>query len=218
MSEQDKIKEIYNNYSKLSEDKKLKLYSNLKTIFGKEESERIIENISQYAMASTYKDTQMQDKAPSRPLEVLDEQDAEIAQTAQDAALNVDTSTETPGNEEIGDMVNMAAANMSDEMTSVADDDITDGDGNENTAESVIRMIVQMSIFKGLRDVSEEFGKSFEVDKFAILARFQKYLLNQASLDKASESVVNLIKQKKQEQEQNRRMEMAKEMQKSNEK
>lgn len=217
MSEKDKIIEIFKDYSQLSEQKKAKLISNLEKAFGKEESKKLIENISQYSMASTHADTQMQDKAPSRPLEVLDEQDAEIAQTAQDAALNVSPESDSPGDEEIGDMVNMAAANMSDEMTDVADDDISDGDGNESTAESVIKMIVQMSIFKGLRDVSEEFGKSFEVDKFAILARFQKYLLNQDSLNQASESVVNLIKQKKQEQEQNRRMEMAKEMQKSNE-
>ena len=66
-------------------------------------------------------------------------------------------------------------------------------------------MTVQMAIFKGIRDVADEFSKSFDIDKFALLARFQKYLLNTENLENASASVVKLIKDKKAQQQKQER-------------
>ncbi len=155
-------------------------------------------------------EAEKRDVAPDRPIEIMDEQEADLALddetvAAVEADIEGDMASDPavpappakPGLE--------GAADYGDGSGAVIATDIHDGDGDESTAESVIRMTVQMAIFKGIRDVADEFSKSFEIDKFALLARFQKYLLNQDNLENASASVVQLIKSKKgQQQEQER--------------
>lgn len=155
-------------------------------------------------------ETQKRDVAPDRPIEIMDEQEADLALddetvAAVEADIEGDMATSPAPAPPLVDTGLEDAADFGSGSDAAIAADIHDGDEDESTAESVINMTVQMAIFKGIRDVADEFSKSFDIDKFALLARFQKYLLNPENLENASASVVQLIKSKKgQQQEQER--------------
>lgn len=158
--------------------------------------------------------------APDKPIKMMDEQDAASDTTLDDETVDaIETDIENQIDDEYPEVdQNMAAAsNFDSGSDAVVSADINDGDGNESTAESVIKMTVQMAIFKGIRDVADEFSKSFDIDKFALLARFQKYLLNPENLENASSSVVKLIKSKKKQQAQEERQQLIKQSRKDRE-
>lgn len=158
--------------------------------------------------------------ATDKPIKMMDEQDA-ASDTALDDetvdAIEADIENQIDDEYPAIDQGMAAASNFDSGSDAVVSADINDGDSNESTAESVIKMTVQMAIFKGIRDVADEFSKSFDIDKFALLARFQKYLLNPENLENASSSVVKLIKSKKKQQAQEERQQLIQQSRKDRE-
>lgn len=84
-----------------------------------------------------------------------------------------------------------------EKLEQVAGDESSMEDG---TGESVIKMIIEMSVFKGLQNVSDDFGKSFNIDPYTVLAIFQKTIMNPENLTNASKMIAKLISSQKQQE------------------
>lgn len=199
-------------YTRLKKEELDAIRTIVESVFGEDVSEQIMWRGNSDVV---YKPEEV---APDKPIKIMDEQDAGIG-LDDDTVDAIESDIENQIDDEYPEVDQdlEASTNFSSGSDAAIAADINDGDDNENTAESVIKMTVQMAIFKGIRDVADEFSKSFDIDKFALLARFQKYLLNPENLDNASTSVVQLIKSKKKQQAQAERQQLIQQSRKDRE-
>lgn len=198
-------------YTSMTKDEFNALKSIYESVFG--DSKKVSEQIMFRGTGDI--ESPQRDIAPDKPVKIMDEQDVGLDDETVDAIEN-DIENQIDNDEPEFDQGMADAADMGTGSNAAIAADLNDGDDNESTAESVIKMTVQMAIFKGIRDVADEFSKSFDIDKFALLARFQKYLLNPENLENASTSVVQLIKTKKQQQQKKDRQELIQQSRRDN--
>ena len=187
-------------YTKVSEEEMIALKSIYESVFGESVTN---EQIMFRGLGDI--EQQKREVAPDRPIRQMDEQEEDLSLDDEMVdAIETDIENQIDPKEDSNLEGETQSAILKPEEEKVN----KDYDDGQSTAESVIKMTVQMAIFKGIRDVADEFSKSFDIDKFALLARFQKYLLNSENLENAASSVVQLIKSKKIEQRKEERQQL----------
>lgn len=149
------------------------------------------------------KAVQVEDPATEPALEKDTTPPEELTDKVEDQELEIEDSESNMPEKENSDMDDPKlkpediADQAQEKLEQVAGDESSMEDG---TGESVIKMIIEMSVFKGLQNVSDDFGKSFNIDPYTVLAIFQKTIMNPENLTNASKMIAKLISSQKQQE------------------